>query len=95
MEGNQIANIFSRQKLASLPPIHCRKRKPIAAHKIVQELTPPTPNINDRHHTIARDRRGLRLHSLRRSTATPVTGTERSASIFLSGDGHHGIDDYS
>ena len=67
----------------------------MAAHKIVQEPPPPTPTINVRHHTIARARRGVRLRSVRRSTATPITGTERLASIFLSGDGHHGISDNS
>eukprot|EP00956_Cyclotella_meneghiniana_P040576 scaffold199442_cov50-Cyclotella_meneghiniana.AAC.1 len=61
----------------------------MAAHKIVQERTPPTPTINDRHHSIARARRGVGLRSFRRSTATSVMGTERLASIFLSSDGHH------
>eukprot|EP00956_Cyclotella_meneghiniana_P045620 scaffold377132_cov142-Cyclotella_meneghiniana.AAC.1 len=46
----------------------------MAAHKIVQEPPPPTPTINVRHHTIARARRGVRLRSVRRSTATPITG---------------------
>eukprot|EP00956_Cyclotella_meneghiniana_P042758 scaffold249312_cov72-Cyclotella_meneghiniana.AAC.7 len=63
----------------------------MAAHKIVQESTPPTPTIKDRHHTIARARRGVRLHSVRRSTATPSTDVETLASIFLSGDGPHGL----
>eukprot|EP00956_Cyclotella_meneghiniana_P006782 scaffold9070_cov65-Cyclotella_meneghiniana.AAC.3 len=67
----------------------------MAAHKIVQEPTPPTPTIKDKHQSIARARRGVRLRSVRRSTATPITGTERLASIFLSGDGHHGVSDYN
>eukprot|EP00956_Cyclotella_meneghiniana_P006376 scaffold8367_cov91-Cyclotella_meneghiniana.AAC.1 len=67
----------------------------MAAHKIVQEPPPPTPTTNVRHHIIARARRGVRLRSVRRSTATPIMGTERLASIFLSGDGHHGVSDNS
>eukprot|EP00956_Cyclotella_meneghiniana_P036633 scaffold128099_cov26-Cyclotella_meneghiniana.AAC.1 len=41
----------------------------MATHKIVQEPTPPTPTIMDRHHNIAPARRGVRLSRLRRSTA--------------------------
>ena len=67
----------------------------MAAHKIDQEPTPPTPTINDRHHTIARARRGARLRSLRRLTATPSTGVERMVSIFLSDDGPHCVGDNS
>ena len=67
----------------------------MAAHKIVQEPTPLTPTINDRHHTIAQACCGVRLRSFRRSTATLVTGMERLASIFLSSDSHHRIDDDS
>eukprot|EP00956_Cyclotella_meneghiniana_P040820 scaffold206231_cov23-Cyclotella_meneghiniana.AAC.1 len=67
----------------------------MTAHKIDQESTPPIPTINDRHHTIARARRGVRFRSLRRLTATPATGVERLVSIFFSGDGPLGIGDNS
>eukprot|EP00956_Cyclotella_meneghiniana_P029393 scaffold70960_cov34-Cyclotella_meneghiniana.AAC.1 len=55
----------------------------MAAHKIVQEPTPPTPTINDRHNTIARACCGVGLRSLRQLIATPGTGVERLVSIFF------------
>ena len=53
------------------------------------------PNHQRQTSTIARARRGVRLHSLRRLTATPSTGVERLVSIFLSDDGPHGVGDNS
>ena len=85
-------NFFPRQNSASLTPIHCRK--PVAAHKTVQEPSPPPQTITDIHYAIAPACRVAWFWCHRRSTASPGTVATRLASIFLSGgDGHCGVSD--